>query len=219
MYERVKEHLRDAKDLQKDSHIVKHWFLDHPQQQTQPKFKFKIVGKFKDCMTRQISEAVRLSLRPGSLNSKGEYGRCNIPRLVIQEDEYDRKRKERETMLDEIAENRKWEAFLKARDTVKDATADQVNELEGEHGLHYAGDLRKRRLLTKRTAPPTPENAPDQPSSKRKRVARLGTEGMCLTKTEKTPKRNVYDACDPETFLEECRYSEKKMIQGGQTSL
>ena len=74
LYERVKEHLRDAKDLQKDSHIVKHWFLDHPQLQTQPKFKFKIVGKFKDCMSRQISEAVRSSLRPGSLNSKGQYG-------------------------------------------------------------------------------------------------------------------------------------------------
>ena len=139
MYERVKEHLSNAKDLQKDSHIVKHWFLDHPQLQTQPRFKFKIIGRFKDCLSRQISEAVRLSLRPGSLNSKGEYGRCTIPRLVIQEDEYGRKRKEREAMLEEIAENRKWEAFLKDRDTVEDGTADQVNELEEKHGIHYAG--------------------------------------------------------------------------------
>ena len=55
LYERVKEHLSNAKDLKKDSHIVKHWFLKHPQLQTQPTFKFKIIGKFTYSLLMSLS--------------------------------------------------------------------------------------------------------------------------------------------------------------------
>jgi hypothetical protein len=220
LYERVKEHLKNAKDLEKDSHIVKHWFLEHPQLQTQPQFKFKIIGKFKDCLSRQISEAVRLSLRPGSLNSKGEYGRCTIPRLVIQEDEYERKRNERNAALEEIDANKKWEAFLNDRASVVEVAADQVNGLEEEHGLHGAGDLRRRRLLTKRTAPSPPEDALDQPGSKKRRINirdRPCTGGEAQTKTEKAAKQNEYALCDPMTYLEECNWIFRDLDDTGGT--
>ena len=60
MNERMREDVRDAQKLEKDSHIIKHWFLDHPGLKEQPKFPFKIVGQNRDCLTRQIKEAVRL---------------------------------------------------------------------------------------------------------------------------------------------------------------
>ena len=83
VYERTKEHLRDAVNLERESHMTKHWFLDHPNEVKRPRFKFRVVGQYRDCLTRQVKEAVRLSNRPGNLNSKGEFGGCYIPRLTI----------------------------------------------------------------------------------------------------------------------------------------
>ena len=49
-----------------------------------PKFKFKIVITFKDPLTRQLSEAVRIELRGDEiLISKAEYSRCRVPRLRV----------------------------------------------------------------------------------------------------------------------------------------
>ena len=44
--------------------------------------------------TRQLKEAVRIRNSPGTLNSKGEIGACRIPRMVIEQGEYERKNKE-----------------------------------------------------------------------------------------------------------------------------
>ena len=63
VYERVGEHYEDMDSLEKDSHVVKHWFTIPPSMDTPPPFRFKIVGKFKDCLTRQLKEAVILTKR------------------------------------------------------------------------------------------------------------------------------------------------------------
>ena len=72
VHERVKEHSDNASSLDKDAHMIKHWFLKHPEKQELPKFTFKVLGKYKICLTRQIKETVRISNRPGTLNSMGE---------------------------------------------------------------------------------------------------------------------------------------------------
>ena len=84
MYERSKEHQKDRDDKSEDSHQVKHWALDHPDLQSPPRFKFKILSTFTDPLTRQIAESVRIE-RSGVeiLNSKSEYSRCRVPRLTI----------------------------------------------------------------------------------------------------------------------------------------
>ena len=68
--------------------MIKHWFLKHPEKQELPKFTFKVIGKYKDCLTRQIKEAVIISKRPGTLNIKGELGGGRIPRLVIEKTDW-----------------------------------------------------------------------------------------------------------------------------------
>ena len=46
-------------------------------------------------MTRQISESVRIDMRGGGvLNSKTEYLRCILPRLVIDNEEWKKAKKE-----------------------------------------------------------------------------------------------------------------------------
>ena len=67
---------------------------DHSDLGTPPKFKMKVVGSFKDALSRQLSEAVRIDLRGGGvLNSKTEYSRCRVPRLVVDMEEWKKKKK------------------------------------------------------------------------------------------------------------------------------
>ena len=57
-----------------DSNMVKHWLDEHADLQEPPPFHIKVVSSFKDSMTRQISESVRIDQRGGGvLNSKTEY--------------------------------------------------------------------------------------------------------------------------------------------------
>ena len=84
LYERSREHHRDMQDRSEDSHQVKHWILDHPDLSSPPKFRYKIVSGFKDALTRQVAESVRIERAgPNILNSKSEFSRCRIPRLKI----------------------------------------------------------------------------------------------------------------------------------------
>ena len=55
-----------------------------------------VTGMFIDCLSRQISEALRINLsKEVLLNSKGEYGNNSVGRLTVQEDAWDRKERDR----------------------------------------------------------------------------------------------------------------------------
>ena len=43
--ERVKEHLEQAKSMETESHIAKHWFLKHQELEEPPEFRFRLVGQ------------------------------------------------------------------------------------------------------------------------------------------------------------------------------
>ena len=81
------EHHHDVGAFKEDSHMVKHWQEHHRNQEELPKFHFKVIGSFKDALTRQVSEAVLIDLSGGVvLKSKSEYSRCKLPRLTINRD-------------------------------------------------------------------------------------------------------------------------------------
>ena len=49
---------------------------------------FKVVGKYRSALSRQVGEAVKIRRRGGEgslLNSKGEFNRCKITRLTLEE--------------------------------------------------------------------------------------------------------------------------------------
>jgi hypothetical protein len=65
--------------------------------------EFTVTGRFKDCLSRQISEALRINNSTDVLlNSKGEYGNNSVSRLVVQEDAW--VRRERDRLEEEQAE-------------------------------------------------------------------------------------------------------------------
>ena len=101
IFERAGEHWTDRLNQKEDSHMIKHWVNDHADMPEPPKFQFKVVSSFKDALTRQVSEAVRIELRGGGvLNSKSEYNRCKIPRLTIDQEEWKKLKRTEQQVLD-----------------------------------------------------------------------------------------------------------------------
>ena len=82
LYERSLEHLYDAAEQKSSSHIFKHWALEHPDEEHQPIFKFKVVRQHRTALDRQLHEAVRI-VSYGSLNSKSEFRQNQIKRLCF----------------------------------------------------------------------------------------------------------------------------------------
>ena len=65
----------------------------------------RAVRFYRSALSRQVGEAVRIRRRGGAgniLNSKTEYDRCKIPRLVVQEEDEEQLRKEEEQEITEI---------------------------------------------------------------------------------------------------------------------
>ena len=101
MYERGAEHYDDLEKKRADSHMWKHWEIDHAGEEQEPQFKLKVVTTFQSSLDRQIAEAVRIRRRgAGVLNSKGVYNRCSLPRLVVEESKTDDGKEQDEPLLE-----------------------------------------------------------------------------------------------------------------------
>ena len=69
--------------MREKSVLFKHKMSDHQDENV--KFQMEITQKFKDAMTRQANEAVRIFSRPSHeiLNSKSEFNHPPLSRVVI----------------------------------------------------------------------------------------------------------------------------------------
>ena len=74
-----------------------------------PLFRFSIVRGFKDSLSRQVSESVRIDMRKGVLNNKAVYSRNKLPRLEIQKTEWEKEDEERRAMMLDWKERQKKE--------------------------------------------------------------------------------------------------------------
>ena len=59
LFERANEHYKDAWDFSEKSHMLKHWMSSHADLDQVPEFRFKILGTFCDCLSRQVSSNPR----------------------------------------------------------------------------------------------------------------------------------------------------------------
>ena len=84
IYERGLEHLRDKEEIKADSHMIKHFFDKHSDEQLEDmRFGVRILKQAKTAFTRQIGESVAIQSNKNHhlLNSKSKYNRCALPRL------------------------------------------------------------------------------------------------------------------------------------------
>ena len=88
LYERGLEHLRDLEELKADSHMLKHYFAKHAEENVEDmKFGARIIKQASSAFNRQISESVSIQMNAKNhhiLNSKSEYNRCALPRLTAK---------------------------------------------------------------------------------------------------------------------------------------
>ena len=86
------KHCGAAKRNDGTSHMIKHQSLVHSLEQ--PEFMFKVVSYHRTALNIQVRKTVRICRRGGAssiLNSKLEFNRCYIPRLVIEKEEEEAK--------------------------------------------------------------------------------------------------------------------------------
>jgi hypothetical protein len=78
------EHLREFEKKKEKSVLLKHKMTDHKNEGV--KFKMEITKKFKDALSRQANEAVRIFTRPDRelLNSKSEFNHPPLSRVVVE---------------------------------------------------------------------------------------------------------------------------------------
>ena len=80
------EHLADFNNKRSKSVLLKHKIKEH--QDEEMKIKMKITGKFRDPLTRQANEAVRISQRNKNngelLNSKSEFNHPPLGRITVE---------------------------------------------------------------------------------------------------------------------------------------
>ena len=81
---RGKEHLKDLEKKREKSVLYKHKLLEHPNEE-EVDFKMEVTGVFKDALTRQANEAVRISSRgtTETMNSKGQFNHPPMARIVV----------------------------------------------------------------------------------------------------------------------------------------
>ena len=154
--ERALEHWGAARWKEEKSHMAKHQAMVHGGED--PEFVFKIVSHHRTALNRQVREAVRIGRRGGAgriLNSKAEFNRCHIPRLIIEEeDEESRKsRIEKEQLYKEetqkVLDNMdlSWEEKMsRQRDLVDRKRRRQDDPVEDDPQIQVA---RKRVKKTK----------------------------------------------------------------------
>ena len=78
------EHLKDLEKKREKSALYKHVKNFHNDEEV--KFRMDITKKFKDALTRQADEAVRIFTQPGHhlLNSKSEFNHPPLARVVVE---------------------------------------------------------------------------------------------------------------------------------------
>ena len=81
---RGKEHLAAYANKASDRVLYKHKVLEHEEEDVE--FAMEITGVFKDALTRQAEEAVRIKTRNNEelLNSKSEFNHPPMARIVVQ---------------------------------------------------------------------------------------------------------------------------------------
>ena len=78
--------MNDADSFSGGSHIIKHW-MKHHQEEGKPEFIFSVLKNFRDCLSRQVAEAIKIHYSKDELlNSKNEYNANCLTRVVVEEE-------------------------------------------------------------------------------------------------------------------------------------
>ena len=127
----------------------------------EPDFDLRAIKYHRTALDRQLGEAVRIRRRGGEgavLNSKSEYSRCRIPRLIVEEqdlEEANKKEQEQEIeMIRKLDKNqRTWEQqklLEKSTKAKKELTQEEREQNKKRMWLEGIGEQKIGKKIKKR---------------------------------------------------------------------
>ena len=142
-FERGWEHLNDFENLSTKSHMLKHAVEVHKDEEASSlKFGMKVISYSKSSFERQILESTEIQRNRNHslLNSRSEYNRCAVPRIICKLGDKTFKKNEQEMNRDLEREELQVQ---KIRELKKER-----NRLRGESNrLHAKAPVPKRRKM------------------------------------------------------------------------
>ena len=116
----------DAKSFQ-----IFHWYEKHQNEMTCPIFKFKIYGRFRDALTRQLTEAI-LILDSGGLNKKCEFRVNEICRMEAKPPKADM---EKERKLKESNEEQESKNIQKFIEKIREKQSEDIRNTDSNNSF------------------------------------------------------------------------------------
>ena len=172
LLERASEHVSAAENIEVDNFIVKHWASKHRDLATFPRMQFKVIKQCKDALTRQVSEAIWIE-NCANLNSKAEWGKNSLSRLVVDGTAWEAVKEERK-LEDEY--ERELQEFKEKKKIVQRQNAEEVCL-----SVHNIRGSRTQSMVRKRE-----EAKKDDPGSRHRKRARVVHEDSRSPKTLET---------------------------------
>ena len=108
---RVEEHMTLLRNLDQKSFQVAHWATEHEDDLECPEFTFKVLGQYRDALTRQITEAVCI-MENGSLNKRNEFRLNEICRIGSKVSEKDSEKQRKSRIENRAREENKIIEFI-----------------------------------------------------------------------------------------------------------
>ena len=132
----MEEHEADKNKMSEDSHHIKHLLTEYQDLLATTKFRFSLIQSFKDPLSRQLAESVRIELRGENiLNPKSECSRCRVPRLRVDLEGWTSRKKVQEasektvSSLEEAKERNEDEELCKeAEESLEERDYKRKNE-------------------------------------------------------------------------------------------
>ena len=92
-------------------------------------FQFQIIRTYRDCLSRQVSEALKIQNTGDEiLNSKNEYASNCLARIVVDMDKYERKKMDRKEEEEEKLAARRLEIFKQDKKRPKRDWSTNINQ-------------------------------------------------------------------------------------------
>ena len=141
LLERASEHVSAAENVEVDNFIVKHWASKHRDLVTFPRMQFKVIKHCKDALTRQVSEAIWIE-SCANLNSRAEWGKNSLSRLVVDETAWGSMKEERKREEDYEKE---LQGFKEEKQVVQRQETDKVcSRMQRKKGSKTQSIVRRR---------------------------------------------------------------------------
>jgi hypothetical protein len=106
-----------------------------------PEFRFRIVRRFEDSLSRQVAESVRIDRRVEVLNSKTMFSRNRLPRLTLEKTEWEMKEELRKQAEEKFKEGNRWNKEKENENQEKES--ENVNENDEVDSNILRGEWRK----------------------------------------------------------------------------